>query len=158
MVNLDNLFKRIKDLKITAKKISEETGISSGNISDWKSGRSYPTAIKLDILADYLDCSVDYLLGRTDNPLLELKAESKCHMCDKTLEDANTLYHYNNLLLCFNCLENILVNTSVVRCDYCGCTTGSNQFGEVVDELFRYNGNIICLDCLQTILHKERLF
>lgn len=26
-----------------------------------------PTAIKLDILANYLDCSVDYLLGRTDN-------------------------------------------------------------------------------------------
>ena len=43
-------------------------GISSGNISDWKSGRSFPSAPKLDILANCLDCSVDYLLGRTDNP------------------------------------------------------------------------------------------
>jgi len=68
MVNLDNLFLRIKELKLTAKKVSEDTGISTGNISDWKSGRSMPSAIKLDILADYLDCSVDYLLGRTDNP------------------------------------------------------------------------------------------
>ena len=32
-----------------------------------ENGRSMPTAIKLDILANYLDCSVDYLLGRTDN-------------------------------------------------------------------------------------------
>ncbi len=68
MVNLDNLFLRIKELNLTAKKLSNDTGISTGNISDWKSGRSMPTAIKLDILADYLDCSVDYLLGRTNNP------------------------------------------------------------------------------------------
>ncbi|MBR5782899.1 MAG: helix-turn-helix transcriptional regulator [Clostridia bacterium] len=68
MVNLDNLFLRIKELGLTAKKISDDTGISTGNISDWKSGRSMPTAIKLDILATYLNCSVDYLLGRTDCP------------------------------------------------------------------------------------------
>lgn len=64
MVCLENLFQRIKDCKITAKKLSEDTGISTGNISDWKNGRSMPSASKLDILANYLDCSVDYLLGR----------------------------------------------------------------------------------------------
>lgn len=68
MVNLTNLFYRIQVLGITAKKVSDDTGISTGNISDWKSGRSMPTAPKLVILADYLDCSVDYLLGRTNNP------------------------------------------------------------------------------------------
>lgn len=66
MVNLDNLFLRIKELGISAKKVSDDTGISNGNISDWKNGRSMPTAIKLDVLANYLDCSVDYLLGRTN--------------------------------------------------------------------------------------------
>lgn len=64
MVTLYNLFERMKDLNLTAKKVSECTGISTGNISDWKSGRSMPSAVKLDILADYLGCSVDYLLGR----------------------------------------------------------------------------------------------
>mgnify|MGYP002542796358 CR=1 FL=1 len=68
MVNLNNLFLRIKELGLTAKKVSVDTGISSGKISDWKSGKNMPNAVKLDILADYLDCSVDYLLGRTDNP------------------------------------------------------------------------------------------
>lgn len=68
MVNLNNLFLRIKQLNLNAKNVSDNTGISTGNISDWKSGRSMPSAIKLDVLADYLDCSVDYLLGRTDNP------------------------------------------------------------------------------------------
>lgn len=68
MVKLDNLFIRIKERGLTAKKVSDATGISTGNISDWKSGRSMPSAVKLDILATYLDCSVDYLLGRTDKP------------------------------------------------------------------------------------------
>jgi transcriptional regulator with XRE-family HTH domain len=68
LVNLDNLYQRIINKGIKAKKVSDDTGISTGNISDWKSGRSMPSAPKLDILADYLDCSVDYLLGRTDNP------------------------------------------------------------------------------------------
>ena len=68
MVSLNNLFNRIDELGLNAKKVSDETGISTGNISDWKSGRSMPTAVKLDILASYLNCSVDYLLGRTQNP------------------------------------------------------------------------------------------
>lgn len=68
MVNLENLFARILAQGLNAKKLSDATGISTGNISDWKSGRSMPSAIKLDILADYLNCSVDYLLGRTDKP------------------------------------------------------------------------------------------
>ncbi len=68
MANLNNLFIRINDLGINAKTLSENTGISTGNISDWKSGRSMPTAKKLISLADYLECSIDYLLGRTDNP------------------------------------------------------------------------------------------
>lgn len=50
-----------------AKKLSLSTGISSGNISDWKSGKSAPTLDNLKAIADYFDCSVDYLLGRTDN-------------------------------------------------------------------------------------------
>lgn len=69
MVKLDNLFAGISELGLTAKKLSDATGISAGNISDWKNGRSMPSAIKLDVLANHLDCSVDYILGRTDTPL-----------------------------------------------------------------------------------------
>ena len=68
MVTLTNLFKTIKEKGLTKSQVAKDTGISSGNISDWKNGRSMPTAIKLDVLATYLDVSVDYLLGRTDNP------------------------------------------------------------------------------------------
>lgn len=68
MVNIDNIFKIISEKGITQSKLAEDTSISTGNISDWKKGRSMPSAIKLDELATYFNCSVDYLLGRTDEP------------------------------------------------------------------------------------------
>lgn len=67
MINWSNLLSLLS-IRGTAKKISDATGISTGNISDWGSGRSKPTAEALVLLADYFDVSVDYLLGRTDNP------------------------------------------------------------------------------------------
>lgn len=63
LVNLENLFTLLQPRGIS-KKLSEATGISSGNISDWKKGRSKPTAEALTSIADYFDVSVDYLLGR----------------------------------------------------------------------------------------------
>ena len=62
---------RIKEL-CKSRKISMEAllaecelGINAiGQINDKKGMASYSLAR----IADYLDCSVDYLLGRTDNP------------------------------------------------------------------------------------------
>lgn len=86
MANLNNLFIRINDLGINAKTLSENTGISTGNISDWKSGRSMPTAKKLISLADYLNCSIDYLLGRTNKPEINTEAVEKTF---RTTEELN---------------------------------------------------------------------
>lgn len=50
----------IKDLLI-------ELELGSNTISHMRHGRSIASD-SLARIADYLDCSVDYLLGRTDNP------------------------------------------------------------------------------------------
>ena len=68
MVNLDNLFSRMAEHGFNYVSLSKATGISTGNIGDWKKGRSAPSASALIVLADCLDCSIDYLLGRTENP------------------------------------------------------------------------------------------
>lgn len=47
--------------------LAKEIGISSGILTKWKKG-TIPSGEMLIKLADYLDCSVDYLLGRTDKP------------------------------------------------------------------------------------------
>ena len=56
----------MNERNITARKLSQDTGISTGNISDWKSGRSKPSTEKLSMLAEYFNVSTDYLLGKTD--------------------------------------------------------------------------------------------
>lgn len=60
---IPNLFKLLKDRGITQSQLSRATGISTGNIGDWKSGKSKPSADKLQILAEYFGVSTDYLLG-----------------------------------------------------------------------------------------------
>ena len=62
------LFDLLKSRGITQKQLSDNTGISTGNISDWKSGKAAPKPAALAKIAQYLNCSVDYLLGNTDNP------------------------------------------------------------------------------------------
>lgn len=62
LTNLRNLLKE----RGKSEELSKNTGISSGNISDWKSGRSKPALESLIKIANHFDCSVDYLLDRTD--------------------------------------------------------------------------------------------
>ena len=54
--------------KLTPYKIAKETGISQGLMGEYKNGVKLPSMHNLVKIADYLDCSIDYLLGRTDNP------------------------------------------------------------------------------------------
>lgn len=67
-----DIAKRIKDLaKTKSIKINymlAECKLSKNTLSSMLSGGSIPKSENLARIADYLDCSVDYLLGRTDNP------------------------------------------------------------------------------------------
>lgn len=58
---------RVKNKKITMGTMLSELGLGVNLISHLAKGQSI-TAINLARIADYLDCSVDYLLGRTDCP------------------------------------------------------------------------------------------
>lgn len=71
MYNTQNIANRIKS-RLKSQQISTKTmlydlemGINS--ISEFSKGKQM-SCISLVRIADYLDCSVDYLLGRTDNP------------------------------------------------------------------------------------------
>lgn len=45
--------------------VVKELGIAVGLTTKWKNG-SVPNGDTLVKLADYFDCSIDYLMGRTD--------------------------------------------------------------------------------------------
>ena len=59
----------MKERNISAYRLAKETGISESLFSKWeKNPTSKISSINLVKIADYLGCSIDYLLGRTDNP------------------------------------------------------------------------------------------
>lgn len=82
MTKIPILFKIMGERKISAKKLSDDTGISTGNISDWKSGRSMPSGAKLQILSKYFDVSTDYLLGREEQPKVSVTAQEQARLSD----------------------------------------------------------------------------
>lgn len=49
-------------------RVAKDTGIPKSIVYEWASGEREPVSEYLIPLADYLGCSVDYLLGRTENP------------------------------------------------------------------------------------------
>lgn len=58
----------LKQNKISVNKISKEIGLNSTFFSAWKAGRAKPSTEALMKIANYFNVSVDYLLGRTDDP------------------------------------------------------------------------------------------
>lgn len=63
---------RLADLRksnsVTQKQLAAETGISEIGIRSYEGRRRQPTADKLITLADFFNVSLDYLVGRSDNP------------------------------------------------------------------------------------------
>lgn len=53
---------------ITKKSIADTIGISVRNYYRYERGEQNPILPILILLADYFDFSIDYLVGRTDNP------------------------------------------------------------------------------------------
>ena len=58
---------RAKAQNVIIKNMLVELELGSNTMSNMRHGRTIASD-SLACIADYLDCSVDYLLGRTDNP------------------------------------------------------------------------------------------
>lgn len=65
-----NTYEIIKELVkqrfMTVAQLERTLDLSNGSISKWS--KSKPNSEPLEKVADYLNVSTDYLLGRTDNP------------------------------------------------------------------------------------------
>ena len=62
----------LKKLRLQKKKtqlnVQLETGIEQALLSKYESGKRIPPTETLMVLADYYEVSMDYIMGRTDNP------------------------------------------------------------------------------------------
>jgi len=69
---MDTIVAKILELiearKENANKVSIACGLNNSAITEWKKGKSRPSIDALCRLAVFFEVSVDYLLGRTQNP------------------------------------------------------------------------------------------
>jgi len=74
MEHSDRILQIVEERGLTMYKVAKNTGITTSLFSLWK---KKPTSKiysgNLVLIADYLGCSVDYLLGRTEDPELHQK-------------------------------------------------------------------------------------
>lgn len=64
----DRLKSSRKRLNLTQQQLADKLNTTKGTISNYENEHSTPSNEMLKQLADALDVSVDYLLGRTNNP------------------------------------------------------------------------------------------
>lgn len=90
---LENLKNIREERNITQIKVSVDLGVSQELISRYELGYSFPQPNMLIKLADYFNCSVDYLLGRTNitTPLNILTLDKNNIEYSKIIEGYNTL-------------------------------------------------------------------
>ena len=70
--------KRIRNEKnITQVRLSIAAEVSQETISAYESGKAMPSVDTLIKIADFLDVSIDYLLDRTDNPLINRMSKNE---------------------------------------------------------------------------------
>lgn len=69
MIAFNERFRQIRqERKITQKQTAEAIGTSEQNYQRYERGTQQPTLPVLMSLADYFNVSLDYLVGRSDNP------------------------------------------------------------------------------------------
>ncbi len=108
------------------KYIAEQTGIPSSNISRYETGERKPDIATLVTLANFLNCSVDYLLGRSDTASILSPTQSE--------ELENLLYRkqghllYNGIALKRQEIDDILSLMKILK-KYCN-DSGKNENGQ----------------------------
>ncbi|WP_339322206.1 helix-turn-helix domain-containing protein [Paenibacillus sp. FSL W8-0194] len=69
----DRIESLIKMRGMTKKSFCEQLGISTGNLGDWKRGKSTPGTHKLIEIASFFDVSLDWLILGKDQERFHLK-------------------------------------------------------------------------------------
>ena len=62
----DRIFEKIRQLDMTQKQFSEETGIKQSTISEWKKNGTNPTSDKIMVICKVLNVTPEWLLSGVD--------------------------------------------------------------------------------------------
>ena len=106
---MNNLKKLREKKNLTQIKLSIDVEVSQELISQYELGKSKPNADNLIKLADYFNCSTDYLLERTNNPEINKNFNKQDDENNILLDKYNSLSNENKKH--FNSYLNYLSDT-----------------------------------------------
>lgn len=89
---MHSIYERIEHLIVksgmTKKAFCEELKISTGNLGDWKRGKSIPSTVKLIEISNFFQVSLDWImLGKLDGEIREQKVVYKMENQDVNIGD-----------------------------------------------------------------------
>lgn len=170
MIEWNNLQKLLCDRGKKAE-LSEKTGISTGNISDWfnPNKSAQPSADALYKIAEFFECSVDYLMDRTNTRELHKQLpDNIIHLIDmgeimfiETYMEKVSAGRGNTIISCDKMPKLYPATTISSKASYAAVITGDSMVPQFIDNdiiyvdanripvhgdigVFTYNGESYC--------------
>lgn len=142
MPNLNNLKKLLeKEGRGSQSKLAKSINVSTGNISDWfnPNKTAMPNASALCKIADYYNCSIDYLLGRTNqkeqqysDKIIHLQDMGEIISIDTYVEKVSA--GKGNVVITGDKVPKLYPSTSISsKADYCVIVSGDSMYPNFVD-------------------------
>lgn len=93
----DRLCELCSNKNIKPNALTKALGLSNATATKWKNG-GIPNGETLLKIADYFDVSVDYLLGRSDSPEMDIKKEAaQMDSLSRDEKESEVIHLYNQL-------------------------------------------------------------
>lgn len=109
---------RLKELReeknLTQADLAIKIGTSQRNISRWENESNEPTASFVVMLADYFQCSIDYLLGRSDdfgNITIKQESSTQKYLDELSPDEQKIITQYRDLKLGYKNLAQKQIQT-----------------------------------------------
>lgn len=100
MTTFEKIQFELNKRNMSGNELAKACHFSSGLYSQWKSGLQKPSADKVVAIADFLGCSVDYLLGRDESLVIRASEDEWHAILDQMSDESrNQLEDYVDFLL-----------------------------------------------------------
>lgn len=109
MGDFQNIFKRLRiSSGLTQVELSQKLGISRSTIGMYETGSREPDFETLELIADFFNVDVDYLIGRTDKTTLTPETIGhQYYLNTETREIAQEIFENPNLRSLFDVAKDI---------------------------------------------------
>lgn len=99
MGNFHNIFKQLRVASgLTQVEMAEKLGISRSTIGMYETGAREPDFEVLELIADFFNVDIDYLLGRTDKTTLLPETVGHYYLNEETAQVAQEIFEKDRIL------------------------------------------------------------